>query len=61
MSTLDYPQVIDSGTLRQKVTAPVYLPIGIEGAATVAASAVAGTFYSISRPDEADTLFRGCL
>jgi hypothetical protein len=56
-SVLDYPQVIDSGTLRQKVTAPIYLPIGIEGQADPVGTATVGTLYSIGRPDEADTLF----
>src|SRR5262245_21076476 len=57
MSVLDYPQVIDAATLRQKATSPVYLPVGIEGQSDVAGSSSVGTIYSIGRPDEADAYF----
>jgi hypothetical protein len=48
-----FPEVIDGSTLGQRVTNPVYLPIGIEGQADSDGDAVVNTVYSISSASEA--------
>ena len=52
-----FPEVADVSTLGQKFTSAVYLPIGIEGQAGAAGTAVVATLYRITRKDEAVTLF----
>lgn len=57
MSTQLYPAVIDDSALRPRLTQEIFLPIGIEGLADTAGTAVLGTLYRVSREDEANTLF----
>lgn len=57
MPTQLFPEVIDGSTLGQRVTNPVYLPIGIEGQADADGDAVANTVYTISSASEAQTHF----
>lgn len=52
-----FPAVVDASTLGQKLTAPIFLPIGIEGRADVAGDATAAVLYSISRTDQAAQKF----
>jgi len=51
------PRVIDASTLIPKATAPVYLPIGIEGQADTIGTATITTPYVINRIDEANVAF----
>lgn len=57
MSSLLYPSVIDETTLSPRLSATIYLPIGIEGEAAAAGTATVATLYAVSRVDEAATLF----
>jgi len=52
-----FPAVVDASTLGQKLTAPIYLPIGIEGQMDNAGDATVGVLYSIVRTDQAVTRF----
>lgn len=48
-----FPAVVDASTLGQKLTSPIYLPIGIEGQMDNAGDATVGVLYSIVRTDQA--------
>lgn len=48
-----FPAVVDASTLGQKLTSPIYLPIGIEGQMDNAGDATVGVLYSILRTDQA--------
>ena len=48
-----FPAVVDASTLGQKLSSPIYLPIGIEGQMDNAGDATIGTLYSIVRTDQA--------
>lgn len=52
-----YPEVRDASTLGPRYSAPLYLPIGVEGQADVAGTAVLAQIYQINRPSESDTYF----
>lgn len=52
-----YPEVKDATTLGPRFSQPLFLPIGVEGQAAVAGSALVGTPVKVSRPADADTLF----
>lgn len=56
-TTLLDPRVIDASTLQPKLTSDVSLPVGVEGQAGAAGSAVVGTLYTINRVDEAAAYF----
>jgi hypothetical protein len=56
LSTM-YPEVIDATTLGPRFSQPLYLPIGVEGQADAAGSAVVGTLYDISTPAQSDLVF----
>jgi hypothetical protein len=56
-STILDPTVIDASTLTPRFSASIYLPIGIEGMAATAGTAVVGTPYKIERVDQAVTYF----
>jgi len=56
-STLLDPRVIDASQLIPKATAPVYLPISIEGQGDTIGSANVATPVVINRVDEANTAF----
>jgi len=51
------PQVIDASTLIPKATAPLYLPIGVEGQMDAAGTATVAKLYVINRADEASANF----
>lgn len=53
MSVQLFPEVIDGSTLGQRVSNPVYLPIGIEGEADDDGDAVVNQVYQISSASEA--------
>lgn len=57
MSIQLFPEVIDGSTLGQRITNPVFLPIGIEGWAGSDGDAVIGQVYQISSASEAVTHF----
>lgn len=57
MSSQLFPEVIDASTLIPKVSASIYLPIGIEGQADTGGTATEAQPYTISRVDESATLF----
>jgi hypothetical protein len=56
-STQLFPQIIDASTLGAKLTSPIFLPIGIEGAADPASPAIVNKIYTISTPNDANTTF----
>ena len=56
-SVLLDPRVIDASSLLPRATSPLYLPVGVDGQADNAGTAVVGTLYVINRLDEANTLF----
>ena len=56
-STLLDPTVIDASSLIPRQSASIFLPIGVEGQADSAGTAVIDTPYAITRIDEANTLF----
>lgn len=56
-STLLDPRVIDASTLKPKATAQIYLPIAVEGAATVTGTANINVPLAINRLDQAATSF----
>ena len=56
-SVLLDPRVLDASSLQPRVANPIYLPIGIEGEADAAGTAVVGTLYAISRVDDAVAVF----
>lgn len=56
-SVLLDPRVIDASSLVPRATSPVYLPIGIEGAADNDGAGTVGVLYVINRDDEAVTQF----
>jgi hypothetical protein len=56
-STQLFPEVIDASTLGARVTAPIFLPIGIEGQAGVGGTATVGALYTVERPSESEGLF----
>jgi hypothetical protein len=51
-STFLDPRVIDASTLTPKASSAIYLPVGVEGQADAAGTAVVGTLYKINRLDE---------
>lgn len=51
------PSVIDASSLTPRQTSAIYLPIGIEGQADNDGSAVVATPYTVSRLDQAISLF----
>jgi hypothetical protein len=53
MSVQLFPEVIDGSTLGQRVSNPVFLPIGIEGEADVDGDAVVNQVYTIASASEA--------
>lgn len=53
MSVQLFPEVIDGSTLGQRVSNPVYLPIGIEGEAGADGDSVVGQVYLISSASDA--------
>jgi hypothetical protein len=53
MPTQLFPEVIDGSTLGQRVTNPVYLPIGIEGQADADGDASVNQIYEISSASQA--------
>lgn len=57
MSVQLFPEVIDGSTLGQRVSNPVYLPIGIEGEAGDDGDAVANQVYLISSASDAVARF----
>lgn len=48
-----FPAVVDASVLGQRLTSPIYLPIGIEGQADSAGDASVAVPYSILRSDQA--------
>jgi hypothetical protein len=55
-----YPDVLDGSSVAGKFSAPIFQPIGVEGAANASATANVAQVYQVSRPSEADTLFGVC-
>lgn len=56
-STMLDPRVIDASTLVPRASSAIYLPIGVEGQADAAGSAVVGVLYVINRVDESVAAF----
>jgi hypothetical protein len=56
-STQLYPEVVDASTLIAKPSAPIFLPIGVEGEAANDGSASVGIIYTISTVSQARTTF----
>jgi hypothetical protein len=48
-----FPEIVDASTLGQRLSSPIYLPIGIEGQADNAGDASINTIYTIARTDQA--------
>jgi hypothetical protein len=48
-----FPEIVDASTLGQRLSSPIYLPIGIEGQADVSGDASIATVYQIARTDQA--------
>lgn len=52
-----FPAVVDASTLGQRLSSPIYLPIGIEGQMDNSGTASINVMYSVARTDQAISLF----
>jgi hypothetical protein len=57
MSSQLFPEVRDATAIGARFSHPLFLPVGVEGQAVAAGTAVVAQPYQVSRHSEADTLF----